>query len=320
LKKTILFILITTYICSNLLAQSVPSTDEKFPFLCTFSKNSAKDWGDDDFTQVFFFVIPINVKTPFYIRIFDADVGGENDEVHGSFDSKTKFTVYGGDGAHSNPDAKKTDPIGNYESGIQLVSKTLGVNPKYDNKWLSLGPFNPIEGELQTDYGGYIFKIIIKGISGDDGNMYKMFLSSSQTENNPVQGGNSFSYEYSLRLPEKVGSISHLYPFINPNVVSIKIYIFDYDNEGIIRLVSVATKNIGAKSSGNNEWRELIHKVKDEEHNTSIDIQFIKQKQVHNNNVVVYITNQYGEMMPFYSAPIGGVPKFKYKIGVKPSH
>jgi hypothetical protein len=33
--------------------------------------------------------------------------------------------------------------------------------------------------------------------------------------------------------------------------------------------------------------------------------------------MVFYITNQYGELMPFYTVPIGGVPKYKYKIGVK---
>ena len=59
------------------------------------------------------------------------------------------------------------------------------------------------------------------------------------------------------------------------------------------------------------------HQVNAQEYNTSFDIQFIKQKDAKNNNIVVYITNQYNEMMPFYTSPIGGIPKYKYKIGVK---
>jgi len=33
--------------------------------------------------------------------------------------------------------------------------------------------------------------------------------------------------------------------------------------------------------------------------------------------VVVNVRNQYGELLPFYVIPIGGVPKYKYAIEVK---
>lgn len=301
-------------------SQSVPSSDEKFPFLGTFGKNALKEWGDDDFVQTFFFIVPVSVKDPVYIRIFDADNGGKNDEMHGgNFNTKTRYTVYAGKGAHSDPDARKQEPTGNFKSGIQLSSKTIGNDTAYDDKWLTFGPFNPTEGELQPDFGGYIFKIVIEGLDGDDGNMYKMFLSSKSNENKPVEGGNAFAYEYSLRLSDKKATVSHLYPFVNANVVSIKINVFDYDDDGILRVVSVTKKGAGEKSSKNNEWKECKQMIQKEELNTSLDVQFVKQKNENNNNIVVYITNQYGESMPFFAAPIGGVPKFKYTIKVKPT-
>lgn len=298
-------------------SQPVPSTDEKFPFLSTFGKNSLKEWGDDDFVQTFFFVVPQSEKNPLYIRIFDADTGGKNDEKHGDFNTKTRFTVYGGKGTHSDPDARKQDPSGNFKSGIQLATKIVGSDTACDEKWLTLGPFNPMEGELQPDFGGYVFKIVIEGMEGDDGNLYKMFLSSKPNENKPVEGGNAFAYEYALRLSEVKNSVAHLYPFIASNVTAVKINVFDFDDDGILRVISVAKKGVGERSSGNGDWKEDIQKIDAEELNTSMDIQFIKQKDSMNNNIVVYITNQYGEMMPFFAAPIGGVPKFKYKIGVK---
>ena len=73
-------------------AQPVPSLEEKIPFICTFSKDSDPDWGDDDFVQTFFFVIPESHKDPVYIRVFDPDLGGKYDENHGAFNSSTKFT------------------------------------------------------------------------------------------------------------------------------------------------------------------------------------------------------------------------------------
>ncbi|HXU25717.1 MAG TPA: hypothetical protein VN698_00690 [Bacteroidia bacterium] len=316
MKKVIILIVLLFELCfGNLSAQPFPSADEKIPFLCTFSKNSQKDWGDDDFVQIYFFVVPQTEKNPIYIRVFDPDIGGKYDEVHDEFNSKTKFSVYGGKGAVSNPDAKKQTPTGNFKSGIQLSSKAFGDDPTYDDKWYTLGPFNPVEGELQPE--GYVFKLIIEGMDGDDGNLYKMFLSALPNENKAIEGGNAFTYEYSFRMADSKGSISHLYPFVAKGITAVKISVFDFDDDGILRVVSVAKKGEITKSSGNAVWLDNTHKISAEELNTSLDIQFVKQQDSKNNNVVVYITNQYGELMPFYATPIGGVPKYKFKIGVK---
>jgi len=314
-KIIILIVLLFELGLNKLFAQPFPSADEKIPFLCTFSKNSEKDWGDDDFVQIYFFVVPQTEKNPIYIRVFDPDIGGKYDEVHDAFNSKTKFSVYGGKGAASNPDAKKQTPTGNFKSGIQLSSKTFGDDPTFDDKWYTLGPFNPVEGELQPE--GYVFKLIIEGMDGDDGNLYKMFLSSLPNENKAIEGGNAFTYEYSFRMADNKGSISHLYPFVGAGITAVKISVFDFDDDGILRIVSVAKKGEITKSSGNAVWLETTHKITSEELNTSLDIQFVKQQDSKNNNVVVYITNQYGELMPFYATPIGGVPKYKFKIAVK---
>lgn len=320
--KRILFTLFLLQLtCRVIQAQQFPSAEEKIPFLCTFSKASDKDWGDDDFVQIYFFVIPQTEKNPIYVRIFDADVGGKNDEAHGDFNSKTRFSVYGGKGAITNPDARKETPTGNFKSGIELASKVFGNDTAQDNKWYTFGPFNPVEGELQPDYGGYVFKLIIEGLDGDDGNLYRLFLSSQPNNNKPIEGANAFTFEYSLRLSDVKGSVSHLYPFVSNKaankITAIKIKVFDFDDDGILRVVSVAKKGELAKSSGNGNWIETDHKVVPEELNTSLDIQFIKQKDSKNNNIVVNISNQYGELMPFFSEPIGGVPKYKFKIGVQ---
>ncbi len=314
----IVLALVCCFLANNFIAQSIPSIEEKIPFICTFGKNSDVKWGDDDFVQTFFYVIPETYKKPVYIRIFDPETGGMYDEKHTVFNSKTKFSVYGGSKAHSDPDAKSPDPKGNFKSGNLLMTRTFGAEETTDNKWVTLGPFNPIEGELQTEMGGRIFKVIIEGLEGDDGNLYRLFLSSVADENKPIEGGNGFAYEYSFRLFDTKGSVSHLYPFVAENVTAVKIKVFDYDNDGIIRVVSVAKKGDVHKLSSEGTWIESKHKVAKEEVNTSLDIQFIKQSEAKNNNIVVFISNQYGELMPFFTSPIGGIPKFAYKIGIKP--
>ena len=47
-------------------AQPVPAEDENIPYLMTFGKNGDQSWGDDDFSQTFFFKIPTSYNDPFY--------------------------------------------------------------------------------------------------------------------------------------------------------------------------------------------------------------------------------------------------------------
>jgi hypothetical protein len=310
--KLILFILIV--LSNSLAAQQTPSPDEKIPYVCTFSKDSDKEWGDDDFVQIFFFVIPETYKKPVYIRVFDPEIGGSIDENHGAFNSKCKMSIYGGPKAHSHPDAKNQDPVGEYKSGTLLASKTFSNEKMYDQQWYTLGPFNPVDGELQPEFKGRIFKLVVEGLDGDDGNLYKIFLSSEPNDNKPVEGGNTFAYEYTFRLDDNKGSVSHLYPFVGVGVTAVKLRVFDFDNDGIIRVVSVAKKGEINKLVKDAEWMESTHKISKEEVSTSLDVQFVKKKDVKNNNIVVVISNQYGELMPFWTTPIGGVPKYIYKI------
>lgn len=314
--KLFLKICVLVLICNQVYyAQIMPSPDENIPFLVTFSKSSDKTWGDDDNVQIYFFTIPKDSKTPFYIRIFDADNGGKYDENRNGFNSKTKFSIYGGKGAHSNQAAKATNPKDNYNSGILLNTKTFGNDAQYDDKWYNFGPINPTEGELEPELG-YVFKLVVDGTEGDDGNLYRLSLSTQKEENAMVEGGNISTYEYCIRTSDTPGSVSHLYPFVTKGVVSITIDVFDYDDEGLIRIISVSKKGENTKLDKADNREISKHTIVDAEINTSLDVQFIKNKPVKNNNITVSILNQYGESLPFYTVPIGGVPKYKYKIKV----
>ena len=303
-------------------AQPVPSLEEGIPHLVTFGKQSAKTWGDDDFCQIFFFIIPKTETLPVYIRVFDPETGGTFDEKKGNFNTKIRFSVYGGKGSFSNPSAQQTQPVKGYNSGNLLASKTFFNEEKYDKQWYTFGPFNPSEGELDAHYGGYILKVIAEGVSGDDGNLYNYFMSTEPTLNKAVEGGNAFTFEYTFRLSNNPNDIVHIYPYVDDKVISITQSNYDCDNDGYARIISIDRKGEAIQTSGDGNWVSSKHVISGREKNTSLDIQFIKSKSKvrENNNVVLYVTNQYGEYLPFYTSPIGGIPKYKYPFMNKPMH
>jgi hypothetical protein len=314
----IVFILLAGYTRISL-AQQVPAGDENIPFLMTFGNKAEPSWGDDDFCQTFFFLIPESYNDPLYIKIFDPDITGENDEVNGIFDTQTTFEIYGGEKCWSELDAQETAPTGNYKSGDLLAAKTFGQDARYDNEWYTFGPFNPTEGEWVEKWRGRVFKIIIEGFDGDDGNLYRMFLSTEENTNKVVEGANAFAYEYSFRMHNNPAEVSHIYPFVDDRAISVRQSNFDWDNDGLIRIVSVARKGQLSTISGDDLWGEDEFQILEGEHNTSLDMQLIKSKSpaVRNNNVVINVRNQYGELLPFYVIPLGGVPQYKYNIGAR---
>ena len=301
-------------------SQPVPNKEENIPYLMTFGNRADPSWGDDDFSQAFFFLVPKDYQGQVFIRVYDPDIVGKIDEIAGLWNTRSSFEVFGGEGCHSEYDARETNPIGNYKSGNLLARKVFGEEPRYDDSWYTFGPFSPQEGEYYDVFDGYVFKVICEGVDGDDGNMYNYYLSTSGTENRPIEGSNAFAYEYSFRMHNDPNQVSHIYPYIDEEVLTVKIRNFDWDFDGHILVVSVERQGQRIPVSGEDEWEEDQFKIIDGEKETSFDFQFAKRKNppVRNNNVVVNVRNQYDETMPFYTNPIGGVPKYKYKEAFEP--
>ena len=121
--------------------QQVPSVSENLAYLTTFGKRASASWGDDDHCQTFFFYVPPEHENPVYIRVFDPETSGELDMKTAAFNTRTKFTVYGGQGAHSEPDARWIDPRGKYKSGP--LQTNLEMVMTSDEYWYSWKLFHP---------------------------------------------------------------------------------------------------------------------------------------------------------------------------------
>ena len=307
---------------SNLSGQAVPGRDENISFLVTFGKQGQTSWGDDDFYQVWFFAVPREYTQQFYIRIFDPDCGGEHDEIQGEFNTRTLFSVYGGKGVDpdQNEDSKGLLNGTNYKGGNLLYSRIFAGEARYDNKYFAFGPLNPTSGDFNKKWNSYIFKVVCEGISGDDGNLYRFFLSRDPDNNLPVEGANAFTYEYTFRMWNNFESIAHIYPYIDTGIVSIKERNFDWDFDGNILVVSRYKQGVSVKTSDEDYWEEQVLPIEAQEVQSSLDFQFHKRQGflVKNNNVVITLENQRGDALKFFSSPIGGVPVYQPVIGVRP--
>lgn len=305
-----------------LYGQPVPGKDENIPFLVTFGRQGQTSWGDDDFYQVWFFAIPRDFTQQFYIRIFDPDCGGEHDEIQGDFNTRTLFSVYGGKGVDpdQNEDSKGLLNGLNYKGGNLLASRTFSAEARYDNKYFTFGPLNPTSGDFNKKWNSYIFKVVCEGISGDDGNLYRYFLSRDPDNDVAIEGANAFTYEYTFRMWNDFKSVAHIYPYIDTGIVSVKERNFDWDNDGTILVVSRYKQGVPMKISDEDYWEEQVLPIEPQEVQSSLDFQFHKRQGVlvKNNNVVVTLENQRGDALKFFSSPIGGVPVYQPVIGVRP--
>lgn len=304
-------------ITTTIYAQPVPAEVENIPFLVTFGNEADKSWGDDDFCQIWFFKVPPTHSDPFYIRVFDPGASGKYDERKDEYNSRFTYSIYGGKGTLS-PDSKRPNPVGNYKAGNLLDSKTFST--EYDDGWYTFGPFNPTSGFLSRLYGGYVFKVICEGETGDDGNLYRYYLSSEADENVPVEGGNAFCFEYTFRLHDDPKEVSHVYPYIDNQTLAIKQGNFDWDYDGDLKFVSTVRMGVHLTKSGDGDWGKSSHEVLEKEKETSYDIQFHKNptKPAKSNNISIYITNQRDESLAFYTVPIGGVPQASHTIKLRP--
>lgn len=323
LNKKIYRILILTLLAgfpfaTSIYAQPVPGNDENIPFLVTFGRQGETSWGDDDFYQIWFFTVPLEFTQPFYIRVFDPDCGGEHDEIQGVFNSRTLFSVYGGQGVDPEINENSRGLLNgvDYKEGNLLVSRVFGTEAVYDNKYYTFGPFNPAEGDFNEKWNSNIFKIVCEGVTGDDGNLFRYFLSRDPNNNIPIEGANAFTYEYTFRMWNDFKSVAHIYPYIDTGIVSVKQRNFDWDKDGTILVTSVYKQGITVPISEEDDWRESTIPIEPEELRTSLDFQFHKKQGelVKNNNVVVTLENQRGDALKFYSSPIGGVPVYQPRI------
>lgn len=201
--------------------------DSEVAFIAAFGPDALGAEGDDDHVQIIFFEVP-DGSGDLYIRIFDPDTGGMHDEpgLDVTFNTTIAFTLRGGSRAYTEPDARSYRPGSTgINSGTFIIGTVIGDDVTLDNAWLSW-TVNRSQGELVGS--SRVFKLVVQGASGDDGNLYQVAISTSPTDNLEVPGARIFAYSWCASLPTP-GDEVVVYPFVPAGASRVTQFNFDFD-------------------------------------------------------------------------------------------
>lgn len=263
--------------------------------LITYGAGAKITEGDDDFKQIIFFIIPKTTRSDnLYLRIFDPDVGGAWDEQDGPWDSLTRFRLYGGQGAYTAPTVRTPFPDEDDRlAGDLIADETFGVNEFSDNKWLTYGTFSPLQGEEVG--GAIIFKLVVDGVKGDDGNVFEVTVSTHPKRNNPPEGLKMINYCPTIRLP--AFWVHAELRFSVPEKVR-EITVHNFDLAGAKTALQTRFRSdLTITPSGQGKWAEKKVKLEQHEAGTLAALTYEGGHEMPN-DATFYVTDENGEALP----------------------
>jgi uncharacterized repeat protein (TIGR01451 family) len=287
-------------------------------FLGTYGDEDpfAADNGDDDQVQVIFFEVPDGTPNPLYIRVKDPDCGDNIDQVQGGLvcDTPFTYTVYGGIGAYTNPDAQSGHPTTGISSGTLLTTTVFTENVTTDSKWYNFGPFDPIDGEPVS--GKRIFKLSIVGgvppppVGNADLNLYNVALSTLPLTNTAPADARIFAFSWTFLISStQYATPPPMFPYVDASVTTLTQHNWDYDNSlagtaGITMttpLRTIIAPDVAV--SGNGVVATSPHLTFPGEHNTTWNIRcWIEPIGLVGDNLVTFwATDQGGRDLPLFA-------------------
>jgi len=263
-------------------------------YLITFGNQASTEEGDDDFFQIIFIRLPKDYPKPIFVRIFDADCGGERDALYnGVWDTQTRFRLFGGKGAFSQKAFQMKSPdIKDIEKGSLIVDKTFGIDPFQDNQWSNLATIKASQGHVLDNFS--YFKLVIEGIKGDDGNTFLVEVSTTETRNMPPDNVLLFTFSPTIHLPDR-HVFSEMRLIVPPNTPEIIVHNFDLYSAHI----SVETRfrtQLHVDASGQNEWCKSAVSLNPNEPGYCA-IRFKGGKEMPNDGTF-YVTDHQEKMLP----------------------
>lgn len=262
--------------------------------MVTYGPSASVVEGDDDFKQVVFFKIPAAYTDSLFIRLFDPDVGGGLDLAFQDWNTRTRFTLYGGEGAFSAPTLKKPSPDENdLRAGTVLADRTFGNEREYDGVWTTFARLVPSQGEQIGD--ARYFKLVVQGMEGNDANVFDLRLSIKSWSNTAVEGFSMFSYAPTIRL-EKEDGLAQVSFDVPPGTTSVCIHNFDLAGAQVA-LETPFRSNLQLTASGQGEWVESRNQLDALETGRRCAISFGQGGETPN-DATFYVTNQDSLTLP----------------------
>jgi len=264
--------------------------------LVTYGSSAKTIEGDDDFKQVIFFTIPKTTQSDkLYLRIFDPDVGGAWDQQsYGKWDTQTRFRLFGGKGAYTSPTVRTPYPDeADRLSGDLIADRTFGVDKFSDNKWFTYATITLKQGEEVG--GAIVFKLVVDGVKGDDGNVFELAVSTHPKRNDPPDGLKIINYCPTMRLPA-IGVHAEL-RFSMPEKIR-EITVHNFDLAGAYMVVQTRFRSdLTITPSEQGKWAEDKVVLEEYETGTLAALSYEGGYEMPN-DATFYVTDEKGNALP----------------------
>jgi hypothetical protein len=280
--------------------------ESEVAFVSTFGPGALPSKGDDDHVQIVFFEVPDTAPNDLYIRIYDSDTGGAHDEVGDdrSFgDTVMTYTMRGGPGpAYTFPGARSNHPdAAGIDSGTFITQQIIGMDGALDDDWLTI-PVARTQGELVGS--SYVFKLVVQGKSGDDGNWYQVAISPDPGNSVAVNGARVFAFSWCLVPPLQGDVAVPLYPYVFADTSTVTQFDFDFDSAGSITLTTplrnlvVSTNEV----SGDGNSASKPFSTNPGETPSTWSARYLLIQQPTRNEITVWFTGD-GAALPIFVSP-----------------
>src|SRR5206468_694102 len=115
--------------------------------------------------------------------------------------STTMFTVFGGRGAYAAASAQiRHVSSEELTAGTVIAQRSFQGPADTDGKWETIAAFDASQGDAVADR--LVFRLVVQGTAGDDGNAYDVFVSSRENGNIAPDGVSIFSFSPTVRVPD----------------------------------------------------------------------------------------------------------------------
>ena len=229
----LLFVLVVSLLVmgSSVYAYRLPEDYSKVKYFYVFGPKGDSLMGADDNEMEIYIDIPEEEWEDLVIKVFDPDTGGKKDwkkNADDPWDTVTNFAVY----------------------GKKLLDQEEFAEGDYDFDYFTFGPYYKSEGEKIA--GGYRFKIKVRGIEGDDANLFKFKISPETAE--------AYSYNITMRLVPKQGEEMYFFPYVPTATKNISVKNYDIDRRGGTSVLydSLLRNKYKIKDSRSGQWQETV--------------------------------------------------------------
>ncbi|WP_421724758.1 PKD domain-containing protein [Bauldia sp.] len=272
--------------------------DTTQPLLVNYGAAAAPRQGDNDHAQAIYLSVPATTTGPLYVRVFDPDIGDSFDEVEGRANTRMRYALFGGPDAYV-PEVAELEALTETErtAGELLADTAYRRDRNVDGAWVTIAEVSPDQGDLVGDQR--IFRLLVEGTNGDDGNVYDVTVSTADDANVAPDDLRIFGTTISARMPRR-GVITELRFMVPDDARAIVVGNFDAAAGEAFLTTKFISYPLESSDQGN--WAVTTVPIRANDRGKMAAIT-LSGGQEFPNDATFYVTTEAGALIPFELPP-----------------